>query len=141
MLLLYDDTSLHANCTLMSLTRCTCVFHCCVPDVPLPSLCTYLSVYVYKLVLLYYCYTMIGPGGTHDYMLPLRYLACRASPSGTRYRIIFYDQVCTLIQLLYTLVLYTPVYTASTLTASTTVLLLPVLVVMHRQQRCRMATC
>ncbi|KAG5183579.1 Alpha/Beta hydrolase protein [Tribonema minus] len=34
-----------------------------------------------------------GPGGTHDYMLPFRYMACRASPSGTRYRIIFYDQL------------------------------------------------
>jgi hypothetical protein len=45
-----------------------------------------------------------GPGGTHDYMLPLRYLACRASPSGTRYRIIFYDQVCRSIQLSHILI-------------------------------------
>jgi hypothetical protein len=48
-------------------------------------------MYVHAFLCYVICYT--GPGGTHDYMLPLRYLACRASPSGTRYRIIFYDQV------------------------------------------------
>jgi pimeloyl-ACP methyl ester carboxylesterase len=31
--------------------------------------------------------------GNHEHLLPLRYLACHAAPSGTRYRIIFYDQL------------------------------------------------